>query len=328
VPLAPARPGERVTVFVDVRGRAYDWALARIGERGAVARGRGRGPRLRVRLPRGPSGLFLLTLRAGGARLQVPLMADAAQRRPVLVVLPALRWLAEDAVDDDGDGVPNTLDRGQRVPLLRPFAALPAGLAREEGALLAHLDGAQDRYELTTDAALALGQGPPIEGHRGVLLAGAETWVTPALAARLRRFATGGGSVASFAVRSLRRRTRIAGGALVDPTPLAARDAFGARLGPLVARPVSLTAFGDGFGLFDTTDGDLGSWPAFERTLSAAPGRLVADAGPNPATPVVVGIALGRGRVIRAGVPGWAARIGRDVNVTGLTDRAWELLSR
>ncbi|HEY2637297.1 MAG TPA: hypothetical protein VGI54_07920, partial [Solirubrobacteraceae bacterium] len=159
-PLTPTRAGTRGTVYVDARRHRYHWALREIGAGRVLERGAGRSSRLHVRPPVGDARLDVLTVTANGQSTAVPFLVGSPAHRHILVVLPALRWLGQDAVDDDGDGLPNTLDRGEPVPLYRVLGALPDGVRTQEGRLLAYLDSRVDRYEVTTDAALALGQGP------------------------------------------------------------------------------------------------------------------------------------------------------------------------
>ncbi len=329
--LGSHRAGTRLRFLVDSRGRRYRWAVRRTGSGPRLAHGRGRGPVLRFRAPAGRSCACELTVRAGGAAVTVPFAVTAPERRRVLVVLPSLSWAGSALTDDDGDGTPNTLDRGEPAPLRRAFPAIPAGYRANEARLLAHLDRARDSYDLTTDAALALGSGPPLAGHSGVLLAGTEQWLPAPVGTALRRFVTDGGRLASFSVGSLRRGVTLSTGpapVLSRPTPLRSLDALSSRLGPLVRRPTDITVFTQGAGLFDTVSGVFPRWPAYEPTRSVAPGRILALAGPNPSTPVILAYRLGRGLVIRAGLPGWDARLGSDPGVSDLTDQAWKLLSR
>jgi hypothetical protein len=86
--------------------------------------------------------------------------------------------------------------------------------------------------------------------------------------------------------------------------------------------------FQNGAGVFDTVGGLFSAWPAWEPTRSAGPGKIVAAAGPDPDTPVIVGIELGQGLVIRTGAAGWANRLGRDASVDAFTEQAWKLLAR
>jgi hypothetical protein len=328
-PLAPVRAGRRARLLVDARGRRYAWSLRSVDSGRLLREGTGRRPRLRVRLPGGRAGLYELEARANGQRSSVPVAATAPQRHRVLVVLPALRWMGTDPVDDEGDGVPNTLGRHQPAPLNRVLAGLPPGFRANEARLLRYLDSRVHLYDLTTDAALAAGQGPKLAGHRGVLLAGQETWLPPALAAELRRWVQDGGTAATFAVRTLRRTVRLRSGVMSEPTSLLPDDAFRAHLGPIVHRSGALTAFPpDEVGLFQNTDGLFRGVPAYEPTRGVPAGTPLSAAGPDPRTPVILAYALDRGRVIRAGLPGWAGRLGSDHSVAGVTDRAWTLLSR
>ena len=138
-PLEPVPAGAQVTVAVDaaVVGR-YDWTLTRPGVRRALARGKGAGPALRVAVPRQPSGIDVLAIRAGSFRARAPVLVRGPGRHAVLFVVPAASWQAANPYDDDGDGVPNTLDRGGPVGLDRPFmgSGLPTGFSRQEAPLL------------------------------------------------------------------------------------------------------------------------------------------------------------------------------------------------
>ena len=80
----------------------------------------------------------------------------------MLVVLPALTWQGLNPVDDDGDGVPDTLENGGPITLDRPLAnGFPAGAVDEAG-LLAYLDKTHRAYDLTTD----VGPGRRASGRR------------------------------------------------------------------------------------------------------------------------------------------------------------------
>ena len=327
-PLAPVPAGKRALFLVDARGHRYAWDLRDLSGR-TLRSGTSRGPRLRVRLPGDRAGVYELEARANGQRIAVPVAAAAPRHHKVLVVLPALRWMGTDPVDDEGDGVPNTLGRHQPAPVYRVLAGLPPGFRTQEARLLRYLDQRVHVYDLTTDAALAAGQGPKLAGHTGVLLAGEETWLPPALAADLRRWVQDGGTAATFAVRTMRRAVRLRSGVMSEPTALSPEDALRAHLGPIVHKPGRLVAFPpDRIGLFQDTDGLFRDEPAYEPTRGVPAGRPLAAAGPDPSTPVVLAYALDRGRVIRAGLPGWATQLGSDHSVAGVTDRAWTLLSR
>jgi hypothetical protein len=337
-PLAPVQAGKVATVLVDARGRPYRWALRRFGEPRVLARGLDRGARLRVRAPRGQSGLCVLTLESRGHRAEVPLAVRTAQPRAVLVVLPALTWQGTNRVDDDGDGLPNTLDDGPRasVRLARPLGpALPAGLRAHEGALLRFLDRDLLRYDLTTDAALANGAGPVLADHRGVALAGDERWITPQLRALLRVYVRGGGRVWSLGTDSLRRSVRLAGGELTRPSPPRIADALGARPRQPLERPAQPAtivnyASDSSLDLFADTGGAFSGYDAYEALAPfAPPAKLLAAAGAQADVPVIAGWQLGDGFAIHTGLPQLAARaLAGDPEASALVRRLWTLLAR
>ena len=204
-PVGPVTAGSRVAVDVDSRKRPYRWRLRRAGVPGTVLSGRGTGTPLRFTAPSGASGLFVLTLRAGHQGTRVPILVQSQQRARLLVVVPSLSWEGRAKVDDDGDGQPDTLDAGGPVQWPRVLPELPADLRAEEAPLLTFLDRAKIRYDLTTDLALALGNGPRATDRPAVLLAGPERWITVAYGRRLRRYVQDGGRLATIATGSLRR---------------------------------------------------------------------------------------------------------------------------
>jgi hypothetical protein len=340
-PLHPVEAGKVAIVFVDARGRSYRWALRRFGEPRVLASGRGEGARLRVRLPRGQSGLHVLTLVSGPAhphRAEVPIVVRTAKPRAVLVVLPALTWQGLNRVDDDGDGMPNTLADGPRasVSLTRPFApGLPAGLREHEGALLRFLDGNLLRYDLTTDAALASGSGPVLSDHRGVVLAGDERWITPQLRALLRTYVRGGGRVWSLGTDALRRTARLAGGELTRPSPPRIVDALGARPRQPLARPDTPATIvnyesDSRLDLFADTGGAFPGYDAYEALAPfAAPAKLLSAAGPEADVPVIAGWQFGDGAVIHTGLPQLAGKaLAGDPDADALVRRLWTLMAR
>jgi len=357
-PLEPVRAGERVRFFVDSRRRAYRWRVRRVGAARPVKKGSATSPDLVMRAPRGISGVFLLELRNGRHSAQVPFAVQSAERAPLLVVLPAITWLGGEQLDDDGDGVPNTLATGGPVQHPRILDGLPAGFADQVAPLLVFLDRSRVRYDLTTDLALALDRArdPRPSDRRGVLLAGPLRWVPAALARRLRRYALEGGTLASFGADSLRRGVSVGRRELRRPTQPAATDPFGARLvglrrvperadgtpaPPLVqidGSPASplLTAWG----------GSLEGFTAFEESeprsddrrarLQAAIGQEVTDEQiaaaeaegrpPPEPRPALTSSRLGKGTVIRVGLPEWVARLREDAEVAQITRNIVDLL--
>ena len=73
---------------------------------------------LRLKVPEGSSGLYEFSVWIGQNRTSVPFAVQDAVPEPILVVLPAATWFGQDGLDDDRDGVPNTLERGRpgRLP--------------------------------------------------------------------------------------------------------------------------------------------------------------------------------------------------------------------
>jgi hypothetical protein len=357
-PLTPVDAGRVAVVLVDARGLPYEWALRRHGDPAVVARGTGDGARLRVRVPRGQSGLYELTLatrpqrgargRGRGARriapvqpphrTTVPLAVRTTRPRALLVVLPALTWQGRNPVDDDGDGLPNVLDAPRaRAQLTRPFAhGMPAGIAAGEGALLRFLDDNLLRYDLTTDVALATAAGPPLGTHRGVVLAGEPRWVTPQLRAKLRRWVRDGGRVWSPGVDALRRTVRLDGGELRRPSAPQSTDALGARPRQPLARagadaPAVITTYEEGtLGLFEGTSGAFPGYERFETLAGVMPGaRLDGQAGTEPGVPVIAAWTLGDGFAVHTGLPELVANAqAGDPDADALVRRIWMLLAR
>ena len=195
-------------------------------------------------------------VRSGRYSARVPFLVQAPERARLLVVVPAITWLGVDKVDDDGDGLPDTLEAGGPVKWPRVIAGdqgLPATFADQTAPLLVFLDRARIRYDLTSDIALARSRDPRATDREGVVLAGSLRWVPRTLARRLRRYVEDGGRLASFGTESLRRGVRVGTNRLTRPTQPTPTDPFGARLEPLArpragedgGGPVPLTALAD-----------------------------------------------------------------------------------
>ncbi len=362
---ATARPGTGVAVRkLDLRGplgvvpagslarlvagpveRSFDFALTRLGTSQVLRKGGRIGGRFRVRIPeRAKTGVYVVRIRAAGRRAQWPLAVAglpqtrrAARRPRPLVVLPALSWQGQNQVDDDLDGFPDTLDqRGGRVRLDRQLQGgkLPHGFASQVSPLLRFLDRERLGYDLTTDLALEAKQGPSLGNAPGVAFAGSARWLPDDLQARLRRYVEQGGRLASFGVDAFRRPVALAkGSAGPSPAPSAA-NAFGERTRKLLRTdPAPLVLEGDDqLGLFAGDDRFIGEFRAFEPSGGLPRGtRPLTAAGRDPGQPDFVAYKLGKGIVVRAGTPQWAAELAErrlSVEVPNAMKRIWRLLAR
>jgi len=336
-PSAPARAGRPVAFGVDPRGERWTYAVRRVGSNQVVARGgHTRGGVFRITAPGHESGVYLFDVRTRTRHVTVPFAVQGVTRSPVLAVLPVMTWQGRNPVDDDGDGRPDLLDAGLPARVGRVYAGdgLPAGFAQRDAPLLAWLAHTQRRFDVTTDVALAAGAGPGLAGHQGVLLPSDTRWLPGALQRRLRSFARRGGTVASLGLDSLRRQVRLTPrGRLVDPTPPAPTDLFGARLGRIQRTPedVTLTEASDRVELFAGTTGELAGFRTLEPLASpGAQERLLSSAVTEAGSAAITATRFGRGLVLRYGVPDLATRLTRDETdpPTALMARTWTLLSR
>jgi FlgD Ig-like domain len=332
-PLEPVRAGSVVRIPVQGAGRHLRYAFSRFGSTRPLRRGRAVGALLAIRVPpRASTGEYVVRVVSAGRPAQVPVAVAGRGSSPVLVVLPTIAWEGANPVDDDADGFPDTLFGTPSLPLGRPFAQgrLPAGLVRQAGPLLDFLQRRGLRFELTTDLALARGRGPKLAGHRGVLLAGDETWISPALGGALRAYVEAGGRVASFGGDSLLRRVTLTPTTLTGATPRAGADIFGEAIAPAPpGPPAPLVASSDAIGLFAGTNGVVGPFPQVEQSQGLPPGaRSLVAAGRDPRHPALVAYQLGRGTVIRVGVPDWAGSLASSSQVAAVTARAWSIISR
>ena len=336
-PMTPVAPGSTATVDVDSRRHAYTWTLHRVGSSAVLRSGHGRAVALRVPVPGGGGGLYVLSLRWGSHRTRVPLVAGVTHGRSggsgsgrVLVVVPALSWQGFNEVDDDGDGIPNTLTRGTPIRIERPFAhGLPAGFAAEAG-LLAYLRRAGLRYSLTTDLSLISGGESLLHGYSGVVLAGSERWLPAATGSALSTWVQQGGHVLSFGVGALQRTVTVSGGEAGDPSKPHTVDALLARPGTLHRAHGSLLLVDrDRQHLLPRTAGALSGFHIYQTFGPVqAPAKLLTAIGVSPSAPAVIGYALGRGSVVDVGLPGFGSKVGHDVTAQELVGRAWKLLQR
>jgi flagellar hook assembly protein FlgD len=350
-PLVPVKPGAIARFTVGPLPRPVRWRLAPYvaglrPSRSASPRGRGgvirsgvsHGSSLAVRVPRDAGGdVYSLFATSGNRRAAWPLVVgNSGGAAPVLVVVPAITWQGQNAVESNRDGWPDTLDTGDPVPLARPFlhGRPPTSIDTSIVPTLEFLTRIRANYDLTTDVALAAGKTPGIAGHNGVLLAGTERWLTPRLELQVRRFVQGGGTVASFGEDALRRSVDLRHGQLVDPTARQRLDVFGERATQFGSPDAPLVVSQDKLGLFSGSDGFIGSFTRFERSnaldpraaLLTAGGR--ADATGAQTRPDFVAYTLGKGLVIRAGTDQWPGALAASPEVANTTRRMWTLLSR
>lgn len=332
-PLEPVVAGERASFGVDARRQPYTWSLRRAGESHPRKSGAGTRPVLGLQVPKGESGLFVLDVRTRAHGTSVPLVSQALKHHSILVVLPAILWQGTNPVDDDGDGMINTLTSGVSVRRDRVLAGgLPDELVKQVAPLLIFLDRHRMRYDLTTDLALAAGDGPPVEGHSGVVLAGDERWLPARTQKGLAAWVQRGGKLATFGTDSLERGLRITRRRMLDPTTPSPTDAFGFSLRPIVDRTTTVTIADDKIGLFkgDVLGGTgvFRGYPAFEATAALPPGaRSLARATTPAGQSVILAAKVGKGLVIRTGLPDFASRLSSGGNEQDLVTRIWGLLA-
>lgn len=313
-PLTATPAGSDAAVFIDARSQPYKWQLRAVGARKVLERGSvkaGGAQPLHVRIPGHQAGLYELTVAADNHSTTVPLVAAAsghAASAHMLVVLPMLTWQGNDPVDDDGDGLPNTLAVGDQLKLPRLLVSgLPAGFA-DSAQLLAYLNSQHVSYQLTTDVALALGQGPSLKGRKGVLFDGSSTWLPSQLGPQLRSYVEGGGRVATIGLNSMQAQVKLTSGAngtvtTGRPEPLRP-DPFGVHHGGVSSTAGGLvTVQTDALGLFGGTD----AFPGFDHYQAITPpaGAHLSLAGLAPTAPAVIAFTLGSGQVVEVGLDGF-----------------------
>jgi hypothetical protein len=220
------------------------------------------------------------------------------------------------------------------VRVNRVLGGLPRGFDSGVQPVLEWLARHHKRFEITSDLALASGEGPKLDGRRGVLLAGENRWVTAGLGDGLRAFVRGGGTVAALDPTGLRRAVTLSGasrddgGVLRAPGAFVAENAFG-----LVSRgavrldgPPQIDT--DDVGLFDGTDGRFEGYPVAWPLDGTNGSRVVARAVDTKDHVVIAAVKVGDGFVIRTGLPTFAARLASDPDTSELLDSTWRRLSR
>ena len=326
---APVAAGERAEVGIISAGKPYDWSIRRVGEKRPRSEGTSRKPVLKPRLPSGPSGLHVLEVQTADRTAQATILTQGRKPQSVLVVVPQGSLTGAQLVDDDGDGAPDTLDRGVSVATARvPVDAdLPTDLTDRIAPLLLSLDRKQRRYDLTTDLALARGQGPEIAGHDGIVLAGTTTYLDAKVQRRLSTWVKRGGRLWIAEPSSLQRSMAVTAGAMTEPTQPAPLDPFGFRLGPL-QEVSSVEVSADRARLLRGTDG------RFEGPLTVEPvlrnptgsGLLAEATTPGGGQAVLSAVRLGRGAVVRSGIAGLGASSLRDPDAREFLRSLWAFL--
>jgi hypothetical protein len=347
-PVTAVKARDRMEIDVDARSKHYKWDVRRIGESATRSRSSRAKTTSKVIFgaPGGASGVYVFTARTRDHATRVvfpvqarrPVAGTAAKPHGVLVVLPYVTWQGRNPADDDGDGAPDTLDRGGPARFFRIMAGdgLPQGFTEQEGPLLRWLDRSGKTYDITTDLALALGKGPQLTGHHGVLIPGDARWLPAKVRTGLRTFAARGGTVVSTGTDSLKRTVALdAKGRLTHPATPRATDLFGAKLRPVVTKPTDLQIFTDDqrLDLFHGADGLFAQVPAWEETTGVGQeANLLSNA--VTLTPqgksVIVAAQFGKGLVIRPGFPSFSQRVAANTDpaTSALMARMWTLLSR
>jgi hypothetical protein len=356
-PVHPVTAGSKVTINVDARGHAYHWSLRRLGTFRPVARGKVKAKQpLRLTAPAGNSGVYILNLAAGTHTTRIPILVQSRERARMLVVLPTMTWTGAQPVDEDHDGVLNTFATGAPIswPRVQPHD-LPADLLENVAPVLRLLDRARVKYDLTSDLDLALSRSPRASDRPGVLLLGAERWISRGYARRLRQYVLDGGRLATIGVDSLRRgitlraNTAATAGRLLRPTQPSDTDPFGVRYQPLrhTDSPAELTLIGGdaSYGLLEGTDGTLSGFSDLEETdpPENGHGRLLAALGigtaasadqgdvpeqlPDTQRPALAATEIGKGVMIRVGLPEWSQRLS-DREVAQITLNVADILRR
>jgi hypothetical protein len=354
MPARPVTAGTRVSVPVDARGRPYRWRLRRIGGNRPVLRGREAAHEpVEFEAPGGDSGVYMLELFTGRHEASVPVAVQSRERARMLVVLPVMTWTGTQPVDEQHDGVLDTLPGGGPVtwPRVLP-GALPDDFYETAAPLLRFLDRSRIRYDLTTDIDLALSRSPRASDRFGVLLAGSERWITRSYGRRLRRYVFDGGRLASFGEESLRRGVTLlrngdrTAGRMVRPTQPSIQDPFGTRFDELTRAPdpVTLTLIGGDAGhpLLEGFDGALDGFSVLEESElpTGERGELLAALGvetiteetpevpdelPPEPRPALAATRVGEGLLVRVGLPEWTQRLD-DRQVAQITRNIVDLL--
>jgi flagellar hook assembly protein FlgD len=334
-PVSAIAPGATATVEVDSRRHAYTWALRRAGSSAVLRSGHSSTVGLQVAMPGGSDGLYVLSLRYGTHRTAVPLVTGVTSPpsgtgHGVLVVLPALTWQGLNPVDDNDDGLPNTLSAGDPIRLARPFAhGLPSGFADVAG-LLSYLGRAGLSYSLTTDLSLVSEGQALLHPYSGVVFAGSERWLPSATGSAISTYVERGGHVLSLGIGAFQRDVTVSGDQATDPGSPHTVDDLQARPGAVESAHGSLVLVDENRqNLFSSTAQAISGFKRFQVFGPVQPpARLLTSAGIAPSAPAVIGYSLGRGAVVDVGLVGFGSKLAHNVNAKELVGRVWSLLGR
>ncbi|MBU3675338.1 MAG: hypothetical protein FGM34_09885 [Solirubrobacteraceae bacterium] len=327
-PLVATPVGRRVAIGVVAGGRPYDWAMGRLGGK-AQKSGSASRRTVNVKPAAENSGVFLFSATRGAARAGAPFAVDDRASHPVLVVMPVISWQGRNPVDANGDGRPELLADGLPASVRRPLVGrLPSGFASSEQPVMAWLTRTRKRFDITTDYAIARNVPPLLAGHRGVLLAGSTSWLPVSAQRRLRRFVRAGGTLVQVAPDSLQRTVTLGrSGVLTRPLPPATADVFGSEIESRSGK-FTVTNSRDAIDLFGGTEGLFRGYTRIEETVSPGRAKVLSSAVTDDGRVVVVALKVGRGTVIRFGLPELPGRLGSDPDAQGLMERSWQLMSR
>jgi hypothetical protein len=186
-----------------------------------------------------------------------------------------------------------------------------------------------------------------------VLFAGSERWITRTLAKRLRSYVTSGGRVAMFGGDSMLRGVRLRvytdgeAGTLSRATQPTSTDPFGARIAKprTLPAPATLSQFeGDAqYGLMEGAN-DLQGFKVLEEASLVSGKANLASVGqpltpeeeaasvssgkdPREIRPALSATQLGKGVVIRVGLPEWTSKLDEG-NVAQVTHNIVDILRR
>ena len=336
VPMQATRSGKTISVFVDARGKRYDWRLRRIGGTRTVAAGTSLEPQLKLQAPGGATGVYLLTLSAAGHVYRTPIAVQSGKAdRKVLVVLPAMTWQGHNPVDDDGDGrARHAATTGRRGPRGRSRAAgCRDGFAAAGGR---RCWPSCDRHGLALRrhdrrSRCSRPRAASSRATRACVLAGDARW----LPAVLRPAARGSSRRAARAVARHRQPAAV-GVASTRPwsRPRPPQPpARHVRLAPAPARAPARLELLDlrrtGSSLFRDHRRQLARLRRVRGDrVDPARRAVLAAAGRAAGQPVIVAYRLGKGVVMRLGLPQWAQRLGSDHELAAVMRRTWTLLSQ